>query len=148
MSTRDKNDTTRPMGAMSRRAALASWACQIAAAAILGQTLFFKFTGAAESRWIFSRLGVEPWGRIATGVAELVAALLLLHPRTAALGALTALGVIAGAIASHLFVLGIDVQGDGGLLFTLACVTFACAAVVLWLRRASLPLVGRRPARV
>ncbi len=132
---------------MSRAATLVSWPCQIAAAVILGQTLFFKFTGAEESRWIFSQLGVEPWGRIAAGVAELVCVALLLYPRTPVLGALLTLGVIGGALVSHLFVLGIEVQGDGGLLFGLALATFACALVIAYLRRAEIPVIGCKLAR-
>jgi hypothetical protein len=133
------NDSSSPI---TRAAALVSWICQLAAAVILLQTLFFKFTGAEESRFIFSTLGVEPWGRIASGVVELVAAALLLHPRTAAVGGLFALGVMAGAILSHLFVLGIEVKDDGGLLFALALAVFACGALVVWLRRVELPIVG------
>lgn len=124
---------------------------RLVAAAILGQTLFFKFTGAPESRFIFETLGLEPWGRLATGALEAVAVALLLAPRTAALGALLALGLMAGAIVSHLTQLGIAVQGDGGLLFALAVATFACAATALVLHRADLPIVGARlvpaPAR-
>lgn len=121
---------------------VASWIAQLAVAAILAQTLFFKFTAAPESVWIFETLGIEPWGRIGSGVAELVAAVLLLIPATAALGGLLALGVIAGAIVSHLTKLGIEVQGDGGLLFGLALAVFAGSLLVVWLRRAQLPLVG------
>lgn len=117
---------------------------RLVAAAILAQTLFFKFTGAPESVYIFTTLGLEPWGRIGSGIAELAAVILLLVPRTAALGALLGLGVMAGAIASHLTKLGIEVQGDGGLLFGLAGVVFAACATVLWLRRGDLPLVGAR----
>jgi len=123
-----------------------AWTCQIAAAAILFQTLFFKFTAAPESVYIFTTLGLEPWGRIGSGVAELIACVLLLVPRTAAVGALLALGVISGAIVSHLTRLGIVVQDDGGLLFVLALVVFACSAIVLWLRRGELPVVGARLA--
>lgn len=119
-----------------------SWIAQLAVAAILAQTLFFKFTAAPESVWIFETLGMEPWGRIGSGVAELVAVVLLLIPATAALGGLLALGVIAGAIVSHLTKLGIEVQGDGGLLFGLALAVFAGSLLVVWLRRAQLPLVG------
>jgi hypothetical protein len=121
-----------------------SWTLQLVVAAILAQTLFFKFTAAPESVHIFSTLGLEPVGRIGSGVAELVAAALLLVPATAALGALLALGVIAGAIAAHLGPLGIEVLGDGGLLFGLACVVFLASAAVLWLRRRELPIVGKR----
>jgi hypothetical protein len=127
---------------LGRGATIASWGCQLAAAAILGQTLFFKFTGAPESRYIFTTLNAEPWGRLGIGVLELVAVLLLLYPGTPALGALLALGLMAGALISHLTLLGIEVQGDRGLLFGLAVATFAAAAVVLMLRRRELPLVG------
>jgi hypothetical protein len=119
-----------------------SWALQLIVAGILLQTLFFKFTGAAESVYIFSTLGAEPWGRIGSGVVELIAALLLLYPATIALGALLALGVISGAIVSHVTVLGIEVQGDGGLLFFLALVVFASSATILFLRRGEIPLLG------
>ena len=119
-----------------------SWGLQLVVAAILLQTLFFKFTGAAESVYIFSTLGVEPWGRIASGVVELLASVLLLVPSTATIGAALALAVMAGAIASHLAVLGIEVQGDGGLLFGLALVVFVVSAAILILRRNDIPVVG------
>jgi len=118
-------------------------AARLVAAGILGQTLFFKFSGAAESRWIFETLGAEPWGRLGTGVLEGVAVLLLLLPRTAGLGALLATGLMLGAIGSHLAVLGIEVQGDGGLLFALACVTAACGAGVALRRRVELLALAR-----
>lgn len=130
------------MNHLSRTAAVVTWVAQVAAAAILLQTLFFKFTGAEESRFIFSTLGVEPWGRIASGVFELVAAILLLFPATAATGAVLAGGIMAGAVLSHLFVLGIEVRGDRGLLFALALSVLLCAATVAFLRRGQLPLIG------
>ena len=127
---------------LPRRTAVVSWILQLLAAAILGQTLVFKFTGAPESRWIFEQLGAEPWGRWGSGVAELSAIVLLLVPRTAAMGALLTLGLMAGAIGAHLTRLGIEVQGDGGTLFALASVAFLAAAAVAWLRRAQVPVVG------
>jgi hypothetical protein len=120
-----------------------SWGLQLAVAAILLQTLFFKFTGAEESVYIFSTLGVEPWGRIGSGVVELIAAVLLLVPATAPVGALLTMGLMAGAIGSHLTILGIEVRGDGGLLFGLALTAFVCSAAVLMIRRGQLPLLGR-----
>src|SRR5258706_15856023 len=101
---------------MGRPALVVSWVCQIIAAVILGQTLYFKFTGAPESVYIFSALGAEPWGRIGTGVLELVAVALLLYPRTPVLGAALAAGLMVGAIGAHLTRLGVEVQGDGGAL--------------------------------
>src|SRR5262245_16847568 len=119
-----------------------SWALQLIVAVILLQTLFFKFTGAAESVYIFSTLGAEPWGRIGSGVVELIAAILLLVPATTTVGAALALAVIAGAIVSHLTVLGIEVQGDGGLLFFLALAVFVASAAILVIRRAEIPVIG------
>ena len=128
---------------LSRGQEVVSWALQLAAAGILVQTLFFKFTAAPESVYIFSTLGLEPVGRIGSGIAELIASILLLTPWTATLGAVLALGVMSGAIVSHLTVLGIEVQGDGGLLFALAIIVFVSSAIVLFLRRAEVPYVGR-----
>jgi hypothetical protein len=125
-----------------------SWLLQVVVAVILLQTLFFKFTAAPESVYIFSTLGAEPWGRIGSGVVELIASCLLLVPRTAVFGALLALGSMAGAILSHLLFLGIDVMGDGGLLFMLAVLVLVSSLVILYVRRAELPLVGLRFARI
>lgn len=108
------------------------WALRIIPAVILLQTLFFKFTGAPESVWIFTQLGVEPWGRYLSGAMELLAAVLILWPRTTPFGAVLACGLMVGAIISHITKLGIVVQNDGGLLFGLAIVTLACSAVLAW----------------
>jgi len=108
------------------------WALRVIPAVILLQTLFFKFTGAPESVWIFTQLGVEPWGRYLSGAMELLAAVLILWPRTTPFGAVLACGLMVGAILSHFTKLGIVVQNDGGLLFGLAIVTLACSAVLAW----------------
>jgi putative oxidoreductase len=129
---------------LSRNANLLSWACQLTAAAILAQTLFFKFTGAPEARYIFSTLGVEPWGRIGTGIFELIAVALLLYPKTSVLGAVLAVGLMGGAITAHLTRLGIEVQGDHGLLFKLALTVLTTSLVVVALRRRELPIIGDR----
>jgi len=123
---------------------LVSWICRIGAAVILLQTLFFKFTAAPESVYIFTRVHAEPWGRIGSGVVELIAAVLILIPRTIWAGALLALGVMVGAIVSHLTVLGIEVMGDGGLLFALALIVFCTSAAALVLHRRQIPAIGRR----
>ena len=126
--------------------AVLSWLLRIAAAIILLQTLFFKFTAAPESVYIFTKVGAEPWGRIGSGVIELIAATLILTPRFTWLGSLLAMGVMAGAVLSHLTVLGIEVQGDKGLLFALALIVFVCSAANLLLHRSEIPVVGRRLA--
>ena len=114
-----------------------SWILRGAAAAILLQTLFFKFTGAKESVYIFSTLGMEPWGRIGSGVAELIASVLLLLPSTVIYGAALSLGIISGAILSHLTKLGIALPAvdDHGELFTLAVIVFVCSLGTLYLHR-------------
>jgi hypothetical protein len=111
---------------------------RLVVAGILLQTLFFKFTGAEESVYIFSRLGMEPWGRLGSGAAELAASILLLVPPTVVPGAVLAIGIIAGAILAHLTVLGIEVAGDRGLLFGLAVTVLVLSAAILVLHRGEL----------
>ena len=118
-----------------------SWIARVVAAVVLLHTLFFKFTGAPESVYIFSQLCVEPWGRFVAGISELIAAILLLVPRTAWMGAGMGLGVMSGALLSHVFVLGIDVQGDGGLLFGLGVVVFLACAVTLFIHKKDIPFL-------
>src|SRR5436190_12510737 len=130
------------MNHTSKTTIVIAWICRIAAAVILLQTLFFKFTGAPESVYIFSKVGLEPWGRIGSGVAELIAATLILFPPTTWLGASLALAVMVGAIFSHLTILGIVVMDDGGLLFGLALAVAVCSVVLLFLQRRRLPLIG------
>ncbi len=131
---------------LSKRENIVSWVFQVVAAVILLQSLFFKFTGASESVYIFSTLGVEPWGRIATGLAELAAGVLLLIPRTASVGAVLSMGIVSGAILSHLTLLGVAIEeiGDGGELFMLALVVLVSSVIVAFIRRRELPLIGQR----
>ena len=133
------NNTNR----VSRVQAAVSWLLQLVVAGILLQTLFFKFTGAPESVYIFRSVGAEPWGRIGSGVVELVASVLLLVPSTVTLGAILVLGTMSGAILSHLTILGIAVMGDGGLLFGLALTAFVSSAIILTIRRAEIPVLRR-----
>ena len=107
----------------------------ILAAIILLQTLYFKFTGAPESVYIFEQLGAEPYGRIGLGVVELITAILLIVKRTSFIGGLLGLGIISGAILSHLFVLGIEVQNDGGTLFILALTVFILCLITVILQK-------------
>jgi uncharacterized membrane protein YphA (DoxX/SURF4 family) len=108
------------------------WIVRVVAALILLQTLYFKFTAHPESVALFTKLGVEPWGRIGTGVIELIAGILLLIPATAFIGAMLGIGLMAGAIMSHLMVIGIESAGDGGQLFALAIVVMLCSVITLW----------------
>lgn len=107
------------------------WVLRLVAASIMLQTLFFKFTAAPESVYIFTKLGLEPWGRIGIGSLELIASGLVLTPRTTSYGAFLAVGIMAGALLSHLTKLGIVVQNDGGQLFILALIVFIACLVLL-----------------
>ena len=110
---------------------IVSWILRLLAALIMLQTLFFKFSGAEESIYIFKQVGMEPWGRYLTGFVELIAGVFLLTNRYE-LGALLGLGTISGAIFFHLTKLGVEVKGDGGYLFMLAIVVFvSCTAILL-----------------
>jgi putative oxidoreductase len=131
---------------MSSTIIVISWICRAAVAVILLQTLFFKFTGAEESKFIFTTLmgaEYEAVGRIGSGVVELIAAVLLLLPFTVSIGAFVSLGTISGAILSHLAFLGIEVKGDGGLLFGLAATVFVFSTIILLIHRRDLPVVGQ-----
>lgn len=108
------------------------WIVKLTAVIILLQTLYFKFSGAEESVYIFSTLGAEPYGRIGSGIVELIASILILIPRTTVLGAVMGVGTMTGAILSHLFILGIEVKNDGGTLFILAIITFLCCLVLIY----------------
>jgi putative oxidoreductase len=125
---------------MQKTTRIIDWLFRIAIAVILLQTLYFKFSGHPGSVALFSKLGVEPWGRIGTGVIELIAGILILVPATALIGAALSLGLMAGAIASHLFVIGIESANDGGQLFMLAIIVLALSLVVLALRRKEIPV--------
>lgn len=129
---------------MNRNTILLFWFVRIVAALIMLQTLYFKFTGAKESIEIFTRMGMEPWGRFGTGVVELIASILILIPATVWLGAILSIGVISGAILSHLTILGIEVQGDGGYLFILAVITLICSLIALFLDRKQMPALIKK----
>ena len=114
---------------------------RIIIAIILVQTLRYKFTAHPDSVYIFTKVGLEPYGRIAIGVFELIAAILILIPKTIWLGALLTLGIISGAIFMHLTDLGIEINGDGGMVFYMALVVFILSLVILWINWKSLPFI-------
>lgn len=114
------------------------WICRIIAAVILLQTLFFKFSAAEESVYIFSKVHMEPWGRIAVGILEGIAGILLLIPRTSVYGAALATGLMTGAIFMHIFILGIEVMEDGGQLFLYALIVLFTSLYIIWTGRSQL----------
>jgi len=128
---------------MSNRTKVLSWIARLLAAVILLQTLFYKFTGANESKFIFSALGAEPWGRIGSGIMELIASILILIPATTAYGALLGLGIMGGAILSHIIILGLVVQDDHGQLFVYALLVFISCLYLVWVNRKSLPVLKK-----
>ena len=114
---------------------VAPWALRIIAALIMLQTLYFKFTSAEESVYIFSQLGMEPWGRSGTGILELIASILILYPRTTFFGSVLAIGLMCGAIVAHLTRLGISIKNDGGQLFIYALVVLVSSAILAFIYR-------------
>lgn len=111
---------------------------RFAAAIIMAQTLYFKFTASPESMYIFEMVGMEPWGRWLVGIMELIAAVLLIVPKSAWAGAVLGLGLMVGAIGMHLTILGIEVMNDGGYLFYLAIIVFLCSAYVAYANKEKL----------
>lgn len=124
-----------------------SMVLRIAVAVIFIQTLYFKFTAHPDSVFIFSKLGVEPYGRIGLGIAELVAAVLILWPTTKIMGIFLSLGIILGAIGSHFLVIGTEVKGDGGGLFTLAVIVFVACVILLIMHRTEVQLFIKKTLR-
>jgi uncharacterized membrane protein YphA (DoxX/SURF4 family) len=124
------------------------WVARLLAAVILLQTLYYKFSGAEESKYIFTKLGAEPVGRIGSGIMELIASVMILVPRTTAWGALLGLGIMGGAILSHIAILGIAVKNsdgtsDGGLLFIYALIVFICCLFLVLVHRKSIPILNK-----
>jgi len=115
---------------------------RIVVAIILIQTLRYKFTAHPDSVFIFTSVGLEPYGRIGIGVLELISAILILIPKTVWLGSLLSLAIISGAILIHLTGLGIEINDDGGILFYMAIVVFVLSFILLWVNRKSIPFIG------
>lgn len=114
---------------------IAPWVLRIIAALVMLQTLYFKFSGSEESVYIFSQLGMEPWGRIATGVLELIASILILYPKTTFFGSVLAMGLMSGAVIAHFSKLGIVVKNDGGQLFIYALLVLVSSLILAILYR-------------
>jgi uncharacterized membrane protein YphA (DoxX/SURF4 family) len=120
---------------VNKQRTIVTWIFRLIAAGIMLQTLFFKFTSAPESVYIFSELGMEPWGRIGIGVMELIASVLILIPYTTAFGAILGLGLMSGALFFHLTRLGIVVQNDSGQLFIYALLVFISCLILVVIGR-------------
>ena len=114
---------------------IAPWALRMLAALIMLQTLYFKFSGSEESVYIFSQIGIEPWGRIGTGILELIASILILFPKTTFFGSVLAIGLMIGAIGAHLTKLGVVVKNDGGQLFIYALLVLVSSITLAFIYR-------------
>lgn len=118
---------------------------KVIAAFIMLQTLFFKFTGAQESIDLFTEVAGkdEAFMRIGTGVLELIASILIFIPKTTWIGALLAVGIMFGAILSHITILGVEFNNDGGALFYSAITTFIASGIILFFDRRNIPIIGK-----
>ena len=128
---------------MANFSTIGTWILRILAALILLQTLYFKFSASPESIYIFSKLGMEPWGRISIGILELIAGILILVPATTPFGAVLAIALMSGAIFFHLTKLGISVQNDGGQLFIYAVLVLVSSTVLVIIYRSELLTVKK-----
>src|SRR5689334_20952358 len=131
--------TYEPADTLIRNEHVITWICSLIAAAIMIETLFFKFTGAAESKYIFSKMGTEPWMRWVQGTWELFASIGLLWPRMRWASGILTVAAMSAAILSHMTWLGYSVQNDYGLLFSMAIVTFTCGFTVMMIHRHLIP---------
>lgn len=124
------------------RPGLASWALALIITGMYASSSWPKFAASERCTWVFDQLGIEPWGRIFVGMAEVVAAMLVVIPSTRAVGAVASIGVMGSALMTHLFVIGIVVNGDRGAMFAMAVGTAVASVVLLWIERGRLPLIG------
>lgn len=120
----------------------------------------YKLTGHPGSVWLFQTLadwlfigGYEKPFRLSVAIAEIVASVLVVIPRTRIWGAALSFGIISGAIFFHVFSpVGIDPFDDGAQLFKEAvAVWFASAFILVVMRnevRAVLGRIGLLPAPV
>jgi len=115
---------------------------RIVVAIILIQTLRYKFTAHPDSVYIFTKVGLEPFGRIGIGILELIAAILILIPKTIWTGALLTVGLLSGAVMMHLTQLGIEINNDGGTLFYMAIGVLILSLLILWNERRKIPILG------
>jgi uncharacterized membrane protein YphA (DoxX/SURF4 family) len=111
------------------------WILSFIAAVILLQTLFYKFSASEESVYIFTTIGLEPWGRIVIGVLEGIAGLLLIVPKSRLFGAILSIGLMSGALFFHFTSLGIEVMGDGGQIFLYSCLVLICSLIIVFFRK-------------
>ena len=111
-----------------------TWLLRVIATLMMLQTLYFKLSGHVESVRLFTTLEMESWGRIATGVFELLASIFILYPRTTSIGSAMGVGLMTGAIFFHFTSLGLKVGGNY-LLFSYTITAFVCCFILLVISR-------------
>ena len=112
------------------------WVLQIGAAAMFLMAGSLKLAGGEQVVGMFNSIGLGQWFRYLTGAMEVAGALMLLIPRLSGVGALLLVGVMIGAVITHLFVIG----GSPFMAIVLLVVSF----IIAWGRRGrTLRLLGR-----
>ena len=145
------------MSEMKKPIVITSWVLQVIVAAIFVMAGLPKLTGDEGSKALFEVLGAEPMGRLAAGVFELLAAVLILFPKTVAIGGVLSLGIISGAILSHFTKLGVSIDSvalgqpalepiNGPSMFIMAVIVFIASLGVVAIRRSQLPIIGSKGA--
>lgn len=129
---------------MSKKSKIVSTVAAIIAAVIMLQTLYFKFSASPESVYIFTILNLEPYGRIGVGILELIASILLIIPKSRVIGSILGLGLMSGAVFSHLTKLGIVVMDDGGYLFALCLIVLSMCLICLIVEREKVVLLLKK----
>lgn len=116
---------------------------KITIAVIMIQSLFFKFSGAQESIDLFTKLAGkrEAFFRIGIGILELITSIILFVPQKTWLGASLSLGIMSGAVLSHLTILGVAHHNDGGALFFCALLALVSSSILLYLHRKEVTLL-------
>lgn len=114
-------------GSTARIANVVLWVLQIAAAGMFLMVGFLKLSGNAQQVALFEAIGFGQWFRYLTGALEITGAFLLLIPRTSGFGALMLAGVMLGAVATHVFIVGGSPMA--------AIILLAVTGIVAWGRR-------------
>ena len=113
------------------------WICQCVACYMLVQAGLGKLSGSETDIYVFTTLGMEPFGRYLIGILEILAGLGLLHPLSAALSAFLGTGILTGALLAHSTRLG----WEGSTFFF---ITYSSLLLAVWMRRHELPFSGDR----
>lgn len=107
-----------------------SWVLRIITTYIIFQIVYFKLSGDPQCIFVFEKMEIEPHGRFITGLIELVVGIFLLVPNTKLLGILGAFGAASCCLTAHFTVLGIEINNDGGQLFSMTASVFVLSIIL------------------